>query len=150
MQAVKLSLSDLPIISAVFPSPFNANGLYVATEMESDAFRERYPYADTKHDYAQATPVNFDASPIRDDLFWMCYCEDCAFPPIAIVKADDIEEAIDEFVENCKWAQMEQWQIDEIIKDGGEDTIGYTGQGVAYDLESLMARPITLLRVDVL
>lgn len=148
---MKLSLSDLPIVAAVFASPLDPQEhRYVASEMTHDEFRARYADIDYAHDYRLCTPVNMDAGPIRGDLFFMCYCEDCMSPPVAIVKADDIEEAIDMFVETCEWAQMSEEDAAEREADGLGETVGMTGQGVRYDNETIHIRPIQLMRVDVL
>jgi hypothetical protein len=107
--------------------------------------------------YKQATGVN-----LGEDFpnFYMVYVEDCFDPPVAIVRGESAEDALDTFIDELTWAHMSDEDVEEAIQDHAEkgksasmddppDWVTYSSGGQAYNSESLMIRDIKLYSVEV-
>lgn len=142
----QIELGTIKATAVVFQSPFNPKHFYVvrAEKMDYLEFMKQYCVGDV--DCKQADGVNFD-NYLDNGTFFMCYSEDCFDPPVAIVRADDVEEAIDLFVDECEWARMSDEDVEERDKDGLGETVGWTGMN-KYDNETMQCRSIKLYRVE--
>lgn len=142
----RLEFGTCQASAAVFRSPINPDHYYVAlpAEMDSLEFMKRYNVGNVECQQVRHADLDQD-----EEHFFMCYSEDCYDPPIVIVRAEDMDAAIDVFVEEFpNLGAMDEETRKEREKDGLEDTIGYTGQGNIYDTERVMVREIELVRLE--
>ena len=87
----------------------------------------------------QATGINLDDSIY--DRFFMVYVADCAFPPIAIVRMDNEQEAEEEFVDQLDWAHIKEPDL----ADYDPDSLSYGPSGQPYDSSEVMVREVRLV-----
>jgi hypothetical protein len=78
--------------------------------------------------------------------FYMCYVEDCFDPPIAVIRADDENEAVDIFVDTFSYARVtsENYGSMEEFENGIEDgTVGVGDGSNYYDAEAMRCKLVT-------
>lgn len=139
------TMSDVEASAAVFRSPLCDTHFYVVGREDMDflEFMRRYNVGNV--DCKRATGVQLDNT---GDKFFMCYLEDCFDPPIAIVRADNAQDAVEWFVEECAWARLDPKDAQEREEEYGEDVVGYGPNGEPYDNEAMTVREICLARIE--
>lgn len=124
-----------------------------ADGMENDKFEERFgPYA-RRVNYIYESYDGITS-------FFVVYQEDCYDPPLTVVRARCVEDAIDNFVDNTGIADVRI--SDEDLKDFCDcddktgivdpdslvETIRCTGSGNNYNSDSMMVSEAKLLRAE--
>ena len=137
------------VIAVVFESPFNSEHCFVCGVDDMD-FIVWLTYKDGLHPYTdakRATGVNLDGV---EKEFYLVWVQDCMDPPVAIVRADNVSDAIDEFVEELTWAHLDELAAKDYIEEGTDgkdlkysDSLGIGPSGQMYDSESLMVMDIS-------
>lgn len=101
--------------------------------------------------FKRATGLCLDDS-TAGNHFWLVYVDDCYDPPVAVVRAKHVEDAIDAFVDELPWAHMSEEDYADLVKDYGEeraaDMVGWGPSGQIYDSERVMIREVFPVRVD--
>lgn len=90
----------------------------------------------------RATGVNLDDSIY--DRFYLVYCADCAFPPLAIVRSDNEQDAEEEFIDNLDWAHITDPAT---LADYDEDSLSYGPSGQTYDGSEIVVRSVKLVSI---
>lgn len=128
--------------TVVFQSPYNPEHKLIC--IREDTPREKMwdmikDMVNTKRcDYAE-----FDGYGSR---FFLCYVADCFDPPMAVVRADDVNEAVDIFVDKFEYAQEDQTNYgtpEEFEKAFESGQVGITDSGWYYDNEQMRCIQLT-------
>ncbi len=147
----KFKLSDIALdVSAML---FQRQGcefdterhVYVAGELDRDEFSKRYD-ADLKHDYLQCKPLNMDD---WGDRFWLAgVVVSNTGGPMALIRANSMEEAIDVLTEDFKCCQLSEEEIAEMEAEGRGDEVRYNDGGTAYTSDNMHCEEVKLVRID--
>ena len=89
----------------------------------------------------RATGVNLEDSIYGK--FYLVYVADCAFPPLAIVRSDNEQDAEEEFIDALDWAHISEPDL----ADYDEDSLNYGPHGQPYDSSEVMVREVRLVSV---
>ena len=120
-----------------FANVHNANERYVV-------FPRWLTSVDILHDgikCRQATGVNLEGAGAR---FFLVYVEDCFDPPVAIVRADNEQDAEEWFVQELPWARLSEGRL----KDLHEDDVGIGPNGELYDQGAVRIHEVRLAHID--
>lgn len=93
------------------------------------------------HDAKGCVGVHLDDSGSK---FYAIWVEDCFDPPIAIVRADHEQDALDTFVDKLDWAHVSEPDL----ADYTEDQLSYGPNGQPYDGESIGMLEVKLVRIE--
>lgn len=158
-----ITLGEIECIAMVFRTSGDNLLAVVPESMTRDDFEKRFNSDYTKPRVQRANGfTNLDSSWGRHPTtFWAVCHADCYDPPIVIVRADGIEDAIDIAVDEIEWLQAdpEDYIDGDSIKGKGADAaagepgdyaeeLGWTGNGTAYDSETIQAWEVKLVRVE--
>lgn len=106
------------------------------------------------HEYIVGEKEHFeDNRPVAEGInledniynrFFLCFVADCFDPPLAIVRAEHAQDAIEYFVEECDWSHidpdmMPREELESAIESGA---YGIGPSGEIYDQEQLMVREL--------
>lgn len=86
-----------------------------------------------------ATGVNLDDSIYSK--FYLVYVADCAFPPLAIVRSDNEQDAEEEFIDALDWAHIKEPDL----ADYDPDHLCYGPSGQPYDGSEVMVIEVNLV-----
>lgn len=113
---------------------------YVVSAEETAAV-ERYklfPNLDTES-------AKYYCEDTEGEFYLFCNC-DCAFPPVAIIRADSWEQAYETFCDEfSRWMAIDETDI----ADYEEDSLNYSASGVAIDTDSVQGFEVILTEVIV-
>jgi hypothetical protein len=136
-----ISLSNVEAKAIHFESPFDPKHRYIvlAEDMDFLAFMKKYCVGDM--DAKKATGVEMGNG---NDDWYMVYVENCFDPPIAIVNAENEQDAEEAFVEALPWSHITEPDL----KDYDPETLHYGPSGQPYDAEQVMVRQIKLVLIE--
>lgn len=164
----RIEINTISVSALIFTcgdtDPCTAHTLYVASNCTLPSYDENSIVQIVERRFPKVgnvkvcQPVEFDQTWGDNDPFYLCFVEDCFDPPCAIVRGenDDLSDVVDDFVENCKWAQIEDVksaygistdaEFEKLFNDG---ILGITGNGTYYDAEQTVVRQLKLVAIEV-
>ncbi len=104
-------------------------------------FLRTYNGGEVQH--KRATGVELDGF---GKAFFMVYVEDCFDPPVAIVRADNAQDAEEAFVDALPWAHISEPDLKDYSED--DDSLSYGPSGQPYDSSSVMIREVRLVAIE--
>jgi hypothetical protein len=132
-----ITLPDVKARAVHFANIHSANERYVV-------FPQWVTCGDIIHDNfrcRQATGVNLAGDGER---FFLVYVEDCFAPPVAIVRADNEQDAEELFVQELPWARLTEEQVEDI----NEDDVGIGPNGELYDQGAVRIHEVRPVHIE--
>jgi hypothetical protein len=144
----EIVLGEIKVKALIFKSPFGKDHYYVCGRDDMDYLDFIRKYDIGSAQAKRATAVGMDNG---DYPFFMCFVANCFDPPVAIVRQENEEEAIADFIDQCEWARVEPEDYgaaEEFEQAVEEGIVGIADGGNYYDAEQIQCVPIKLFRVE--
>lgn len=100
--------------------------------------------------------VNHNSSR-KIDRWYLVANADSAFPPHALIQADDLSDALDQYYEECEsWIKIDDNILDDYLKEGKTDKsdresysdhVHWTSNGVPVDTEQVVATEVVEIMI---
>lgn len=139
-----MTLGTIECVAAFFQSPHCKTHFYVVGlhEMDYIEFLQKYCLGDI--DCKRATGLRMDDT---NDKFFMCFVSDCFDPPIAIIRADNEQDAEEWFVDELSWSHYSEDDVKKMTEEE-QEYAGYGPSGQVYDQQNLQVQEVKLIRVE--
>lgn len=121
-------------------SPFSKTFIVGADELSESDFMTKYCSGSERAE--RACGIKFDDE--FGTKFFMVFVSDCFDPPIAIVRAENENDAIEYFVQNKNWTHVPPDEINE-----NDDNISWSDNGIAYRNDNINVHEVKLTIVEV-
>lgn len=143
---MKLELRDQQVALLQFAIKDHVTRLdrYLVVEKGLDEFHELLLHKDAGSNTMEALNLDED-----NDKFWLLYPADCAFPPMYMVRAPDMQEAIEVFLDKTDICTISDEDLPDYRHPDGQDTdsLFYADCGKNCDISQLQAHELELLVV---